>query len=127
MIFMTLVIFIIILFRKEVILENRKLNNLLLILSKYIEEEDSKYIVRKTNKVSYIGTYGEFTILYIKIFDNEGTLYSTQDILLQIIDLYSKDDEVIKEKIIICCKSKGLIETKFHTHKYYKDLHGTVL
>lgn len=114
------------LFRNDVILMNRKLNNLLHIILPRHTKKTQKYIVRLTDKTVRIGKYKEFTVLFVRIADNDGNLYEIQDILLQIIDLYSENAEC-KTLLINNCRSKGLIKTQFHTYRYHKDIHGTVL
>ena len=141
--FILLVLFIILFLYKEVIIVNRQLNHLLygMLNTTYIngipnhmKRENHMYIVRLTNNIPLLKKYNGFTVICVKITDNDNNLYSTQDILLQIIDLYSKSmndkqtEYNVKKMLINSCKRQKLIKTRFHTNRYFKDINGgTVL
>ena len=137
--FILLTFLIILLFHKEVIIVNKKLNHLLygMLNTTYIngiphhmKKEDHRYIVRLTNDIPSIKKSNVFTIICIKITDSDDNLYSVQDILLQIINQYSKTmdnkkiSDNVRKRLIESCLKQGLIKTRFHTNRYFTDING---
>lgn len=132
--FIALMILSILLFYREIIQKNSFMNKILYDIlkdTKY-QKTDKLYIVRETKNLPHHSEYKEFTVLNIRLRSKYGKMYNMDDIVHQVIELYSytvmNKRLDIRRLLIDICLREGKLTSQRYSNTYIKDLHnGSIL